>query len=449
MTSKRKTLIKVLAASCTLAGCSGSGNFGFMPNNVDAPLAKGPAIQNVTTPFDQALECVRGKIEPSVSFAVGQVVDATGKETYSEGGSGKILSQGAGEMVQSALYRAGVTVVNRRDPNISVVETQWGIRDIKQQTPTNFYVSGSINSLDFIPGGGVEFDFGGVGVGKRQNRILIALDLSLTDAFTGRIVANVPLQKQIFTEEFRVGGDRFFDTTLISLSAGGMKREAVHFAMRQMLNFATLELLGQLMSEENYSSCRGIVASMDGNTSVSNRREDLRDVVLAAMNRNTAEPLQATKPPKPTPAAQAPKPPAKITPALRKQMEKATMFAGRALVAAQAAKSAKDAVEARSHAREAQQYAAVAIQALKTAAAGGLTGAEGDAVALLVERALVEVQLSEQLVRKKEAAVASQPSGSDPGGDTRLRPKDTDNEPDSGVPPTGSLRDSRIKGLPH
>ncbi len=448
MTSKRKALLTVLAASCTLAGCTASGNFGFMPNNIDAPLAKGPAIQNVTTPFDQALECVRGKIEPSVSFAVGQVVDATGKETYSEGGSGKILSQGAGEMVQSALYRAGVTVVNRRDPNISVVETQWGIRDIKQQTPTNFYVSGSINSLDFIPGGGVEFDFGGVGVGKRQNRILIALDLSLTDAFTGRIVANVPLQKQIFTEEFRVGGDRFFDTTLISLSAGGMKREAVHFAMRQMLNFATLELLGQLMSEENYASCRGIVASMDGNTSVSNRREDLRDVVLAAMNRNTAEPLQATKPPKPTPAAQGPKPPAKITPALRKQMEKATMFAGRALVAAQAAKSAKDAVAARSHAREAQQYAAVAIQALKTAAAGGLSGAEGDAVALLVERALVEVQLSEQLVRKKEAAAASQPSES-PSGDTGIHPKDTGGEPDSGVPPTGSLRDSRIKGLPH
>ncbi|MEO3480620.1 CsgG/HfaB family protein [Phaeobacter sp. CAU 1743] len=449
MTSKRKTVLKVLAASCALAGCSASGNFGFMPNHVDAPLAKGPAIQNVTTPFDQALECVRGKIEPSVSFAVGQVVDATGKETYSEGGSGKILSQGAGEMVQSALYRAGVTVVNRRDPNISVVETQWGIRDIKQQTPTNFYVSGSINSLDFIPGGGVEFDFAGVGIGKRQNRILIALDLSLTDAFTGRIVANVPLQKQIFTEEFRVGGDRFFDTTLISLSAGGMKREAVHFAMRQMLNFATLELLGQLMSEANYSSCRRIVAMMDGDTSVSNRREDLRDVVTAAMNRNTAEPLQATKPPQAAPAAQGPKPPVKITPALRKQMEKATMFAGRALVAAQAAKSAKDAVEARSHAREAQQYAAVAIQALKTAAASGLSGPEGDAVALLVERALVEVQLSEQSVRKKEAAAARKPSESGSGGDAGLRPKDTENEPDSGVPPTGSLRDSRIKGLPH
>lgn len=449
MTSKRKTVLKAFAASCALAGCSASGNFGFMPNNVDVPLAKGPAIQNVTTPFDQALECVRGKIEPSVSFAVGQVVDATGKETYSEGGSGKLLSQGAGEMVQSALYRSGVTVVNRRDPNISVVETQWGIRDIKQQTPTNFYVSGSINSLDFIPGGGVEFDFGGVGIGKRQNRILIALDLSLTDAFTGRIVANVPLQKQIFTEEFRVGGDRFFDTTLISLSAGGMKREAVHFAMRQMLNFATLELLGQLMSEENYSSCRGIVASMDGDTSVSNRREDLRDVVTAAMKRNTAEPLQTTKPPKPAPAAQGPKPPAKITPALRKQMEKATMFAGRALVAAQAAKSAKDAVEARSHAREAQQYAAVAIQALRTAAASGLSGPEGDAVALLVERALVEVQLSEQSVRKKEAAAASKPSESGSGGDAGLHPKDTENAPDSGVPPAGSLRDSRIKGLPH
>lgn len=447
MNSTCMTALKALATCCALAGCSSSANFGFMPRNTDLELAKGPPIQNVVTPFDKALECVRGKIEPSVSFAVGQVIDATGKETYSEGGSGKILSQGAGEMVQSALYRAGVTVVNRRDPNISVVETQWGIRDIKQQTPTNFYVSGSINSLDFIPGGGVEFDFGGVGIGKRQNRILIALDLSLTDAFTGRIVANVPLQKQISTEEFRVGGDRFFGSTLVSLSAGGMEREAVHFAMRQMLNFATLELLGQLMSESNYSSCRGIVAAIDGNTSVSNYRSDLRDVVNAAMKRNADEPLQSVNSGNSQAGPQVQKQPTKITPGIRQQMEKATSFAGRALVAAQAAKSAEDVIEARSHIREAQQYTAVAIQALKIAAAAGLSGPEGDAVALLVERALVEVQLSEQSVRKKEAADRSEGSGD--GGTNESRSKDSESEPDSGVPPSGSLRDSRIKGLPH
>jgi len=398
----------VLALSLT-AGCSQSTGFAFMPTSKDMPLVKGPPIQDVVTPFDEALSCIRGKIDPSISFAVGQVIDATGKESYADGGSGKMLSQGAGEMVQTALFRAGVTVVNRRDPNIPVVETQWGIRDIKQQTPVNFYISGSINSLDFIPGGGLEVDIAGIGGRYRQNRILIALDLSLTDAFTGRIIANVPLQKQIFTTEDSVGVDRFFDTTLVSLSAGGMQREAAHFAMRQMLNFATLELIGQLVSSSSYLPCKAMVAPVDGSTSSdgveATRVSDLSGMLSEAIARNAEAPLQPIE----TAAAPAapPTPPVAITPEMRAEMERTTSLAGRAIVSAQASQRAKTTEEASDLVKEALQYLAVGIQSLKKAAAMGVSGPEGDAVAMLIEQAIKEVQEAQQAVQRREPAAPS------------------------------------------
>ena len=36
--------------------------------------------------------------------------------------SGKFVTQGAGDIVQSALFQAGTTVVNRRDPRIMETE---------------------------------------------------------------------------------------------------------------------------------------------------------------------------------------------------------------------------------------------------------------------------------------------------------------------------------------
>lgn len=420
------------------SACTPMQRFGFMATSSNIELPKGPAIEDVVTPFDRALSCVRGKIEPSISFAVGQVIDATGKESYAEGGSGKMLSQGAGEMVQTALFRSGVTVVNRRDPNISVVETQWGIRDIKQLTPTNFYISGSINSLDFIPGGGIEADIAGIGAGYKQSRILIALDLSLTDAFSGTIVANVPLQKQIFTAETRFGGDKFFDSTLVGLSAGGMEREAVHFAMRQMLNFATLELLGQLMSDAAYFPCKAMVAPVDGVGGGQDRRDDLSGLLIEAAQRNAQQPMKAITPAQSERVSELPKPPAEITPALRKQMDRATQYAGRALVTAQAANKAKDLDEARSYGKESLQFLAVSMQSLKSAANLGLSGPEGDAVALLVEQAIKEVQVAQQSVRRREAeSPLRTPSPSSPA----LQDSSRDQELRESVPPVEGSRD--------
>ena len=137
----------LVGAILLLTGCSGTiGAFTPVTRNVEMP--EGPPVEEIVTIFDDALHCLRGHIPAGLTFAVGEVVDATGRESYSDGGTGRFISQGAGEMVQSSLFRSGAAVVNRRDPAIAVMETQWGIRDIQRQLPVNFYISGSINSLE-------------------------------------------------------------------------------------------------------------------------------------------------------------------------------------------------------------------------------------------------------------------------------------------------------------
>lgn len=378
--SRLLSVLLPLLCSSVLSGC-GFGLF-LLPPNKNAALVQGPPIENVQTPFDTALSCLRGKIRPGVVFGVGQVIDATGKETYSEGGTGKFISQGAGEMVQSALFSAGVTLVNRRDSGVTVTETQWGIRNLEQQLPVNFFVSGSINSIDFIPGGGFSANVNGIGPRARQNRILVALDLNMTDAFTGRIVANVPLQKQIYTREFGIEFGRFVNETLITFDAGGQEREAIHFALRQMLSLATFQLLGSMVTPATYEKCSMVISSAFGSVgdeSIVNRDAISAALLASSTAANTRQDQLANQ-------EQAKAAENSLKTQLSKLKENATLLAIRAIAAAETSLAEDDAGIAAEKAAEATKLISAAGQFLKRAAELGLTGAEGDALAVVVER---------------------------------------------------------------
>ncbi len=428
----------------------------FDPPSRNASLIDGPPIEDVVTSFDKALSCLRGKVQPNIIFAVGQVVDATGKDTYADGGTGKFVSQGAGEMVQSALFKAGVSVVNRRDPNISITEANWGIRDIKRQMPVNFYVSGSINSLDFIPGGGYSIQIAGMGPKARQSRILVALDLTMTDAFTGRVVANIPLQKQIYTREFGNSLNSFFGSTLVQMDAGGMEREAMHFALRQMVSLATLELLGQLMNQDTYEVCRAKVESRAGQIT-SNGTADrvaLSESIKVMKDQVTPEPLplevpvsepepksmvmEASAPampsaplplvtttPQPGDAAQQPAPP---TEAVAKG-RKATSTATQAIRVAQESLAAPTRKAAIIKAAEALQLSNLALNLLREAAQLGFSGDEGEIAAVVIQQALKAAQ---------EASTAAAERKPDPQTDTSVTPPATTAPPSDEADATGT-----------
>ncbi|PJE33234.1 Curli production assembly/transport component CsgG [Pseudooceanicola marinus] len=240
------------AALVALAACT--------PPSKNLDLLEGPPIEDVVTPIDQALHCLDNRISNKLAFSVGPIPDLTGRESYNDGGAGKYVSQGAADIVQSALFKSGVTIVNRRSMGIPQTEARWGLRDIKGQMPVNLFISGSVNTLDFIPGGGMSLGVRGVGPQYRQNRILVGMDLAVTNAANGQVVANIPLQKQIFSDETGAFTHRFFGTTLVNMDAGVQRREALNMALRQMLYLATYELLTQLMPPEKYEECSALIA---------------------------------------------------------------------------------------------------------------------------------------------------------------------------------------------
>lgn len=459
----------LLVASIFLSGCSYTSKL-LGPAESNVELVKGPPIEDVVTSFDDALTCLRGRIPSGITFAVGQVVDATGKETYADGGTGKFMTQGNGEMVQSALFRAGVSVVNRRDPQISIVEANWGIRDIKRQIPVNFYISGSVNSLDFIPGGGFTAQIGGVGPRVRQNRMLIALDLSITDAYTGRVVASIPLQKQIYTREIGGVTNSFFGTTLMQLDAGGMEREALHFALRQMLNFATFELLGQLMKETAYNECREKITSTDGfltkmgtadraavEHAIRAMKEDPTVPNVSAMAVPVSQPAAATQPQQAGEASQnrrVAEPGANAQAGLSQKehqaaflAEKSTSAATEAIRLARISEGEEERSEAVKIAAQALSLSNMALKLLQKAAEFGFGGDEGEVAAVVVQQAI-------QAAQKAGTAAAARPlseevSPQNPEVRNPLSTVDEEQEteaddPAANVPPGGPVQDKRM-----
>ena len=247
-----------------LTGCTGMA----LSNKEPVSLVQGPPITDIFTPFDMALSCLKGQLRNDVNFSVGAILDQTGKDVITNGGSGKMVTQGAGDMVQSALFQAGVSLLNRRDPRIIESEAKWGIRDPRKIQASDYYVTGSINSLDFIPGGGLDMQVGGVGPNYSQTRIMVGLDLSLTDTRSSKVVGNVSLQKQIAAQDYGISAGRFAGHTLLNIQVGKGEREATNFALRQMLNLATFELLSQVIPPATFESCRAEIPPEFGQLSL-------------------------------------------------------------------------------------------------------------------------------------------------------------------------------------
>ena len=240
-----------------LAGCIGSSQ-----ENIE--LTKGPPVQSLITPYDRLIRCVASRAKLGGVWAVGEIIDATGKFSTEYAGTGKYITQGAGDMMQTTLVHARAeSIVNRRDPRPIITEIKLGIRDAKQFVLMDYYITGSINTLDFIPGAAAELTIAGIGPRYRQNRAVIGLDLHLTDAHTSEVLAAVNISKQIFADEAGFGIGRFFGDTLVDLDISGQNREPLQLSLRSMLQFGLYEMLAQL-NPGLKGNCPQIVDSVEG-----------------------------------------------------------------------------------------------------------------------------------------------------------------------------------------
>lgn len=427
--------LSVLALFFALGGCGFANS--IASSSKDVEMFEGPEIRRIVTKYDNALSCIGDFVPGSLFFAVGDINDATGKESYAESGSGKMVTQGAGEMIQTALFTSGVRVLNRRDPSIAATEHNWGIRPIESQVPVDLYITGSINSLDFIPGAGAQVEIMGVGPRARQNRLLVGMDLSMTDTATGEVIANVAVQKQLVGEEIGFAVGRFFDTgvfnnALVNINAGAMVRETMNFVLRQMLYYGTYQLIVQAIDGTDAKACNENL--------VQTIAEDLiwKDEAGRATFREIVAQVESRRPPSEAEIGEMRKEMSataqevELPPEVRKLANSITSQAARAISTADSIATASDVDTAQAALEKARLYLAFAVRDLRKAAEQGLSGAQGDAVATVVEQAIRAVNAGEVFVKslraKTEISEAATPQADDgkpnvPGGDPNDPPR--------------------------
>lgn len=240
-------------------GCMGATHYSQNMPHIEGPKA----VTSIETPYDDLLTCLKTAYQgKKYSIGVGAISDETGKFSIGDSGNGKFVTQGAGDIVQSALHQSGIVrVVNRRDPRVMDMEAKHGRQ--MRWLASDFHITGSINSLDFLPGGGVDVNVYGVGAKYRQYRMLVGMDIALTNTVSSEVVSIAPIFKQIVADDMNAGVGRFFGNTLVSIDIGQQNREAVHFATRNMLKLAVYKLLSDLYGVQN-NGCGAIIEEVKG-----------------------------------------------------------------------------------------------------------------------------------------------------------------------------------------
>jgi curli biogenesis system outer membrane secretion channel CsgG len=253
-----KVLLATTCCLTLLGGCVAS-------SGKNITLETGASVQSISTPYNDLISCVKIQKALPGAWAVGEISDATGKYSSSTvGAAGRFISQGAGDMMQTILHKAGAQrILNRRDSKPVVMETRWGARKLDKVMVSDFYVTGSINTLDFLPGASADLSIAGIGPRYRQHRVVVGLDLHLTDAVTTEVIAAVNVSKQIFTEEAGIGIGKFFGTTFVNFDLSAGNREPLQLSLRSMLQFGLYEMLTQLNTKVQ-ENCQSIVNKVEG-----------------------------------------------------------------------------------------------------------------------------------------------------------------------------------------
>ena len=100
-------------------------------------------------------------------------------------------------------------------------------------------------------------------VGFGIDVVQVGMDLFLTDTKTSEVIGHSSVFKQVVADEIGANIGRFFGNILVSVDMGQQNREAVHFALRNMLKMAVYEMLADLYDIDS-KSCGSIIEKVEG-----------------------------------------------------------------------------------------------------------------------------------------------------------------------------------------
>jgi curli production assembly/transport component CsgG/holdfast attachment protein HfaB len=251
--------IAAVAGALLLAGCA----TGPYPAQGVEPTFSFPVTDN-QTPYSTCLGGLRDLAGNNLPiFAVGEIADKTGQINYDE--NGHALTQGATEMVISALHKTGkARMVERFDLRIPLAEVRLAeqgrltrtIDDYGQLPASDFVLVGALTELNYnIVSEGAQLFIKGIGGGARTVVINVALDLRVIDSRNFAVPYVTSLQKQIYGFEVEANIFRFFGDTLVEFDAGRIQNEPLQLGVRSVVEMAVYQIMTDFLGLPANQGC--------------------------------------------------------------------------------------------------------------------------------------------------------------------------------------------------
>ena len=244
-----KRLLLSVVPVVALSGCAS-----LAPGDATGvkPLIVFPVTSN-DTPYSQCLRKLQAVPAANLPvFAVGEIADKTGQIAYYDK-AGNNLTQGAAEMVMSALYKTGKAhLVERYDLRLPLAEVKLaeqnrlnrGVETFGKLPATDFVLVGALTELNYnIVTSGVGLRVAGIGAGTRMAVVNVALDLRVVNSKNFSVAYVSSLQKQIYGYEVQADIFRFFDSTYVELEAGHVRNEPLQLGVRSVAEMAVYQLM--------------------------------------------------------------------------------------------------------------------------------------------------------------------------------------------------------------
>jgi curli production assembly/transport component CsgG/holdfast attachment protein HfaB len=224
-------------------------------------------VTNNDTPYSQCLtELGRLPGNNLPVFAVGEVADRTGQFQQTSSNNSTVVTQGATEMVMSALYKTHkARLVERYDLRVPLAEMKMAEQNLLggPAAPlkgsirgSDFVLVGALTELNYnIVSDGAQLAVSGIGGGGRTVIINVALDLRVINARTFDVAYVSTLQKQIMGYEVEANIFRFFGTSLVELNAGRIQNEPLQLGVRSVTEMAVYQIMTDFLGLPSSPQC--------------------------------------------------------------------------------------------------------------------------------------------------------------------------------------------------
>jgi len=248
--------------------------------------------EDYTTPMADAMQCsAETQLVKGRDFRLGIGIIGAEDGVFDYESQGKYTPNSAHHMMITALKASGFRVMNRLgevttmmewenaksmdkllgDGKSNYVDAQRPMRDYDGEIITNkmgnqvpetykkeirhrilthgqmlgstHLLSGAITRLDFdTSSGGFELYVNGVGAGKRVYRMLIGMDMHVTNTITGEIEWAKAYDKQFFGVEIAAGVFRMIDGEMVDLNTGVETGEPIQTGVHYLVDYIAYDM---------------------------------------------------------------------------------------------------------------------------------------------------------------------------------------------------------------